>query len=153
MKKIILFLICISFILIPIDVHAASSEAVLDIDSGRTLVCNNCHEKRLIASITKIMTAVITLEQKDPKDIVTAKEEILKPTHIKIEDLLKELEKLDNYTIITNDEVNIDGPKEEYNPDILKIVEKYKDKENINPHALNPDYLKLTEAEEKVQNV
>ena len=84
--------------------------------------------------------------------IYKEQEEILKPKHIKIEDLLKELEKLDTYTIITNDEVNIDGPKEEYNPDILKIVEKYKDKENINPHALNPDYLKLTEAEEKVEN-
>ena len=78
MKKIILFLMCINIILIPINVKAASSQAVLDIDSGRTLVCNNCHEKRLIASITKIMTAVIALEQKNPKDIVTAKEEILK---------------------------------------------------------------------------
>ncbi len=80
--------------------------------------------------------------------------EILKPKHIKIEDLLKELEKLDNYTIITNDEIEaFNNKKVEYNPDILKIVERYKDKENINPHALNPDYLKLTEAEEKVQNV
>ena len=24
----------------------------------------------------------------------------------------------------------------------------YKDRENINPHAVNPEYLKLTEAEE-----
>ena len=68
----------INIILIPINVKAASSQAVVDIDSGRTLVCDNCHEKRLIASITKIMTAVIALENKDPKDIVTAKEEILK---------------------------------------------------------------------------
>ena len=78
MKKIILFLMLINIILIPINVKAASSQAVVDIDSGRTLVCDNCHEKRLIASITKIMTAVIALENKDPKDIVTAKEEILK---------------------------------------------------------------------------
>ena len=35
-----------------------------------------------------------------------------------------------------------------YTPDFLKIVNFYKDKENINPHAVNPEYLKLTEAEE-----
>lgn len=38
---------------------------------------------------------------------------------------------------------------EEYNPDILKIVEIFKNKESINPHSVNPIYLKLTEAEEK----
>ena len=31
---------------------------------------------------------------------------------------------------------------------MLKIVQRFKDKESINPHAINPDYLKLTEAEE-----
>ena len=36
----------------------------------------------------------------------------------------------------------------EYDPDILKIVEKYEDREEINPHMVNPLYLKLTEAEE-----
>jgi len=29
-----------------------------------------------------------------------------------------------------------------------KIIEYFKDKESISPHALNPEYLKLTEAEE-----
>ena len=70
MKKIILFLIIINIILVPKSVHAASSEAVLDIDSGRTLVCNNCHEKRLIASITKIMTATVVIENSNLNDIV-----------------------------------------------------------------------------------
>lgn len=68
----------INLIIIPTKVYAASSEAVLDIDSGRTLVCNNCHEKRLIASITKIMTAVIALENGNLNDTVTAGEEVLK---------------------------------------------------------------------------
>lgn len=33
------------------------------------------------------------------------------------------------------------------NPDILKIIDKYRDK-TMNPHIVNPNYLKLTEAEE-----
>ena len=35
-----------------------------------------------------------------------------------------------------------------YDPDIIKIVEAFKEKKEVNPHAVNPDYLKLTEAEE-----
>ena len=45
-----------------------------------------------------------------------------------------------------------DGAGEEYNPDILKIISYFKDKEPINPHAVNPEYLKLTEAEESKLN-
>ena len=39
--------------------------------------------------------------------------------------------------------------KANYQPNILKIVQTYKDKKPINPHMVNPEYLKLTEAEEK----
>ena len=51
----------------------------------------------------------------------------------------------DDYTIIGSYE---DMTTEDYNPDILKIVNTFKDKESINPHAVNPIYLKQTEAEE-----
>ena len=78
--------------------------------------------------------------------------EILKPQHIKIADLKKELKKIDDYQIITNDEIEEFSDTEKYNPDILKIVKTFKDKENINPHSVNPDYLKLTEAEESKKN-
>ena len=80
--------------------------------------------------------------------------QILKPQHIKIEDLKQEISSLDDYVVIKNDEYldedfdNIEG----YNPNLLKIVNYYKDKEPINPHAINPDYLKLTEAEESKMN-
>lgn len=80
------------------------------------------------------------------------KQVILKPQHIKMDDLNKELEKLSSYTIITKDELEEYDNKEEYNPDILKIISYFKDKESINPHAVNPDYLKLTEAEESKLN-
>lgn len=78
--------------------------------------------------------------------------QILKPQHIKIDDLKLELKKLNNYVVITNDELEEFDNKETYNPDIMKIITYFKDKEAINPHAVNPDYLKLTEAEESKLN-
>ena len=80
--------------------------------------------------------------------------QILKPQHIKIEDLKQQMASLDNYVVITNNEdleEDFDNI-EAYNPNILKIVEYFKDKEPLNPHAVNPDYLKLTEAEESKLN-
>ena len=80
--------------------------------------------------------------------------QILKPQHIKIEDLKQQMASLDNYVAITNNEdleEDFDNI-EAYNPNILKIVEYFKDKEPLNPHAVNPDYLKLTEAEESKLN-
>lgn len=74
--------------------------------------------------------------------------ELLKPQHIKIVDLKEKLSKYENYEIITNDEFDDFENTEQYNPNILKIVSIFKDKEAINPHAINPEYLKLTEAEE-----
>ena len=53
---------------------------------------------------------------------------------------------LDDYTFIGNNDL-VDNI-EEYSPNILKIVTTYKDKESINPHLVNPIYLKKTEAEE-----
>lgn len=78
-------------------------------------------------------------------------EEIIKGAHIKLESLLEMLEKVGDYIVITNDEIEEFETRESYSPDILKIVNFAKEKENINPHAVNPDYLKLTEAEEKKQ--
>ena len=63
-------------------------------------------------------------------------------------ELLKVLSTLDNYLIVTNDEISLSGEKCSYNPNILAIVKKYVEKENVNPHMVNPEYLKLTEAEE-----
>ena len=74
--------------------------------------------------------------------------ELLKPQHMKLEDLLKELEKKNEYEFISNDKFEgIDNIKE-YNPNLEKVVNYFKDKERVNPHAVNPEYLKLTAAEE-----
>lgn len=57
---------------------ASKSSIVMDINSGRILYENNPHEKRLIASTTKIMTAIIALEQTDINKEVQIGEEVLK---------------------------------------------------------------------------
>ena len=68
-------------------------------------------------------------------------------SYIKIDEFMNSLNKLDDYKIISNDE-EIELDKIEYNPNILEIVSYYKNKESINPHELNPNYLKKTAAEE-----
>ena len=76
--------------------------------------------------------------------------EIFKACHISLELLKEKINELGNdVVIITNDDIDLEYNKEEYKPDILKIVQNYKDRENVNPHLVNPEYLKLTEAEEK----
>ncbi len=76
--------------------------------------------------------------------------EILNSGYIKLSVLKDKLKMLEDYLIITNDDIEVDGIKTKYKPDILKIVEKYKTRKNINPHSVNPNYLKLTEAEERL---
>ena len=73
--------------------------------------------------------------------------EVLKPCHILLTELQDKLKEIDNYEFISNDEFD-DLELKEYIPNFEKIVNYFKDKENINPHAVNPEYLKLTEAEE-----
>ncbi len=74
--------------------------------------------------------------------------QIMKPQHIKLEALLDEAKKLPNYEFISNDTFEELEHISNYSPDYLKIISNFKDKEEINPHLINPDYLKLTEAEE-----
>ncbi len=75
---------------------------------------------------------------------------IHKPEHMKWVDLEKEIHNLNSVEIISNDEYDWDVETTSYQPDFVKIVETFKEKEPMNPHAVNPEYLKLTEAEEKL---
>ena len=74
----------------------------------------------------------------------------LKPQYIKYEELKERLAAYDSYVFISNDDFDWDIECKGYSPNFLKIIEKYKDKKSINPHAVNPEYLKNTEAEEKM---
>lgn len=72
---------------------------------------------------------------------------IMKGSYLTIEKLMLFLNGINKeYLFVSNDK--FDFEKVEYNPDILNIVESFKDREDINPHLVNPEYLKLTEAEE-----
>lgn len=48
---------------------SATSTYVIDVDSGRVLYENNADEERPIASITKIMTALVAIEASTEEDL------------------------------------------------------------------------------------
>ena len=80
MKKILLFLLCL-FILIP-NMYASTTSAyeyiLMDMDTGRVLASKNKDSPRLIASITKIMTCILAIENKNINDIVKVDDSISK---------------------------------------------------------------------------
>ena len=75
--------------------------------------------------------------------------EILKPQHIELIKLQEKLENIDDYEFITNDKFDNLERTTSYIPNMVKIINNFKNKKAINPHCVNPEYLKLTEAEEK----
>ena len=74
--------------------------------------------------------------------------ELLKPQHIRLEDLQEKLQTIDEYEFISNDKFDGIENIKEYNPNLENDVNSFKDKDSVNPHAVNPEYLKLTAAEE-----
>ena len=80
--KNILILLLIAIFAIPLKVSGLKKitqpTIVMDTDSGRVLYENRSHEQRLIASTTKILTAIVTIENNDIDKKVTAGNEILK---------------------------------------------------------------------------
>ena len=77
MKKVVFLFV---LLLLPIKVEAisASSAIVMDLKSDRIYYEKNIHEERLIASITKIMTCIVSIENADINEKVTVGEEVLK---------------------------------------------------------------------------
>ena len=80
MKKyfVILFLV----LLFPNKVLAyntsATSAVLMDMDSSNVIYAKDIHNVRSVASISKIMTAIVAIENADIEDTVTVGEEILK---------------------------------------------------------------------------
>ena len=68
MKKLFLLLLLI----IPLNINA------IEVDTGRILYAKDIDSKRLIASTTKIMTAILAIESNKLDNIVTIKDDILK---------------------------------------------------------------------------
>ena len=72
------FLLLLVIFLFPVSVFARSSSTiVVDGDSGRILYENNVHDSMLIASITKIMTCILTIENVDLDSEVEIGDEVL----------------------------------------------------------------------------
>ena len=76
MKKLIFIII----VFIPLVVHAYSAECyvVMDYDSGRVLLSLNPNREKLIASTTKIMSAIIAIENSDLESVREVGMEVVK---------------------------------------------------------------------------
>lgn len=78
LKKYLFFLL---LLLIPISTNALSNTArssiVMDMNTKRILYENNAYEQRSVASISKLMTALLTIENTNLSDTVTVGEEVL----------------------------------------------------------------------------
>ena len=147
-KKIYVF---IALLIISMDIKnvnandTAKSTIVMDIDTGRVLYEKNAHEKRLIASITKIMTAVIVIETADIEQEITVGEEILKMygTNIyielgekmKIKDLLYGLLLRSGNDAATTLATNIAGSEEKF---VALMNQKAKEIGMQNTTFMNP---------------
>lgn len=74
MKKYIILLIIILF---PLRVNATST-TLMDMDTNRVLYNSNGNDVRLIASISKIMTAIVTINNYDIGNVIKIDESVLK---------------------------------------------------------------------------
>ena len=75
MKKI---LFVVSLLILPLNVFSisASSMVVMDTDNLRVLSGYNQNDSRLIASITKIMTAIVAIENANIEDTVKVTDKV-----------------------------------------------------------------------------
>ena len=74
---------------------------------------------------------------------------IMKEQHISLDTLNIALGNLgDKISFISNNKIDTNYDIQPYDPKIDKIVEEVANREPVNPHAVDANYLKLTEAEE-----
>lgn len=81
MKKVIILLMLVVMLFVPCGISGLSlscrSCVLMDSDSGRVLYAKDENNPRLIASITKIMTAILAIESGRLEEEVTVGEEVL----------------------------------------------------------------------------
>lgn len=80
MSKVVIVFLSFLMFYIPVQALTTSGDGVIlmDQDSGRILYSKNINKSKLMASTTKIMTAVLAIESNQLDDIVTIDESILK---------------------------------------------------------------------------
>ena len=72
---------------------------------------------------------------------------IIKDQYIKLDELLKDVSSYNDVLFVSYEPLTINI--KEPNINIEKIVNKHITDNSVNPHSINPIYLKKTEAEEK----
>ena len=154
MKKTVV-IICLMLFLIPINTYAlgesATSITIMDTDTGRVLYSKNQNEERLIASITKIMTAIVAIESGKLNDIVIVDNSILKAygsgiyieigEQIKLEDLVYGLMLRSGNDAALMIAKYVSGSVEEFAKNMNEKAEKIgmKNTKFFNPHGLDEE--------------
>ena len=154
MKKLVVIISLILF-LIPMNTYAlgesATSITVMDTDTGRVLYRKNQNEQRLIASITKIMTAIVAIESGKLNDVVVVDDSILKAygsgiyieigEQIKLEDLVYGLMLRSGNDAALMIAKYVSGSVEEFAKNMNEKAEKIgmKNTKFFNPHGLDED--------------
>ena len=81
---------------------------------------------------------------------VKNKDFVMNEKHIQVDTLNVALDSLvGDVCYISNDQIKTDYDVQPYEPKIEKIVNAVKDRAPVNPHSVDANYLKMTEAEEK----
>ena len=81
---------------------------------------------------------------------VKNKDFVMNEKHIQVDTLNVALDSLvGDVCYISNDQIKTDYDVQPYEPKIDKIVNAVKDRAPVNPHSVDANYLKMTEAEEK----
>lgn len=76
MKKLLLLLLIVPFNVKAYDTYATSA-IIMDMDSNNVIYSDNINAVRSVASISKIMTAIVAIENADVNDMVVIGDEIL----------------------------------------------------------------------------
>lgn len=75
---------------------------------------------------------------------------IMNEQYVSLDALVASLESLPgDFSFITNDDLKLDFRTSNYVPNFQNIIDKVKDREAIDVHLIDANYLKKTEAEEK----
>lgn len=119
---------------------------IIPISSLEAMALSHCNEK------TKYLVPAIDARRNFVFASIYDNENnsfIMNEQYINLTTLEAVLENMPNsITYISNDDLNVKYSVSKYNPDIKFIVDKVKDRQPVNPHSIDANYLKLTEAEE-----
>lgn len=149
-----LLLVFLFFLFTILNVKAkdfSESSIVIDQDSGRILYQNNAQEPKLIASTTKILTAIITIEKANLNQEVEVGEEVLKMygtnIYLEVGEKIKIIDLLYGLLLRSGNDAaivlakNVSGSEEKFVAAMNKKAQELGMKNSIfnNPHGLDEE--------------